>query len=262
MLTRDEFAAMIARIRSNAEQYPSLAAMLLANVPEGYDPQNRLAADRGLLLAAQRTARPQKRLAMTEAQALFMDYADDAIARFLSTERTLSDVLVWQEQMHMFIKEIHAEAYSIGKSGRWSEMGFRDWGIMGNTVRQQWRFLQGWVDQILAHPTDYTSVQMSARAKLYASAATQSLERGISSEIGIDPAILPAWPGDGSSECRSNDRCRWVFRILSKARGNYNATWKMRYGESCRTCRERAKKWKRLKIRGGLLVDPVEVITR
>ena len=72
--------------------------------------------------------------------------------------------------------------------------------------------------------------------------------------------MLPAWPGDGTTICLTNCKCRWSINILSIERGDYNATWRLGAAEHCRTCRQRARAWKKLRVRGGELVEGYEPI--
>lgn len=162
--------------------------------------------------------------------------------------------------MRDILRVMHVSAYLIGRSGRWADVSFREWGRLGPIMRKQYTFLRAWVDELVATPyAEWSEAKIRARMKLYMAAARQSFERGIQNEagVGID---LPAYPGDGTTMCRANCRCRWVYRVLSKSRGDYDISWRMTTAEHCRTCRLRSRKWKRLRIRGGRLVSGYEPI--
>ena len=67
----------------------------------------------------------------------------------------------------------------------------------------------------------------------------------LSFEVGRAGAFqvqLPAYPGDGSSECMVNDKCYWDVR-LDIPNGQVLATWVRTAAESCPTCIKRAVEW-------------------
>ena len=87
------------------------------------------------------------------------------------------------------------------------------------------------------------------RARLYA----QSLEtvyqkaynKAKSEDVGLPE--LPAYPRDGSTQCRMNCNCRWRGPI-KKSDTEYWVYWELRPGESCPDCIRRAKEWAPLKF--------------
>lgn len=76
-------------------------------------------------------------------------------------------------------------------------------------------------------------------------------------ELPLD--VLPAFPGDGTTEC-DECRCSWRVRVLDAQRGDYDANWMLGASAHCRMCRERARSWLGLRVRSGELVDEVEPI--
>lgn len=208
-------------------------------------------------LAARSASRADKLRALEQRRALFLEQA------YRLNER-LKDgripILVWNVEMRDLIKDLHIAAYAIGRSGEWSAITPREWNRnVASVNREQYAYLRSWAAELYRTLETTSLAQLNARVKLYAAAATQSFERGYAAEVGIE-AILPAWPGDGTTACRSNCRCRWAIRVISKARGDYDCTWTLGPAEHCRTCRKRAKAWKKLRIRGGVLVDGYEPI--
>lgn len=73
---------------------------------------------------------------------------------------------------------------------------------------------------------------------------------------------LPALPGDGSSQCRQNDKCKWRIEWDDRKLGNARAYWELRPAEHCQTCIERARRWNPLVIRNWQLVLPDVVVVR
>jgi hypothetical protein len=202
-------------------------------------------------LAAQKMARGAKEVMLREAQALFMDRAVELNAAL--KEGRMSP-LIWNVEMRDAVKDLHVAAYVSGKSGRWQDMTQSDWGRVGYNLRGQYAYLRAWAQEVY-DLSDTSLEKLNWRAGLYAAAANGSFEMGVASEIGIDTSMLPDWPGSGNTSCLVNCRCRWAIRIISKARGDYDASWRMANAEHCRECRNRSRYWKKLRIRGGVMID-------
>lgn len=80
--------------------------------------------------------------------------------------------------------------------------------------------------------------EVARRAAMYANSARQMYERGRAEQrYNIR---LPAYPGDGSTECRSNCKCRW--EIVEGSR-NVLAYWRLGAADHCRTCVDRSGRW-------------------
>ena len=210
-------------------------------------------------LAAQRMPRSDK-LAMLEAVRRLYDADVARLCQRLHAGEISVDT--WSEAMQAQVKDVHIGAYLAGHSGDWSAMTQNDWGRLGNTLRGQYRYLRTWAMGLKEGDVlnETSLAQLAARADLYSAAASQSFEQGYSSEIGLSPSVYPAWPGDGTTNCRTRCRCRWSVRIVSKERGDYYISWKLGGAEHCVTCRRRARSWKNLEVRGGRLVDGYEPI--
>lgn len=159
------------------------------------------------------------------------------------------------------LKDAHTQAAVAAKRGGWRAMTPRDWGRVGNRIRNQYGFADNFGAEIrrrIADGNPFTEGQIRARAHMYADAATASFSAQEAAEAGFDPASLGVMPGDGSTECYSRCRCRWVISVVSAERGDYNVRWATRSGESCKTCLARRRVWKRVRIRGGVLSEPLD----
>ena len=209
----------------------------------------------GTQLAAQRISR-QRKIEILEARQSVFKSRIRSLYDDLKAERITVDQFTdaFQEE----IKSLHISSYMAGRGGQWSQVGPVEWGRMGPVLRQQFEFARRFGLDIEAG--EMSDAQILARADLYAASARQSFERGMLAELGIDAGILPAHPGDGTTSCRANCKCRWSIRILSKARGDFDASWRLGSAEHCRTCRTRARLWKKLRIRGGLLQSGFEPV--
>jgi hypothetical protein len=64
--------------------------------------------------------------------------------------------------------------------------------------------------------------------------------------------VLPAYPGDGSSECMVSDRCMWFMDWIDLTNRDVDAYWvNMHDARICPTCAERGIRWYPLRVRGG-----------
>jgi len=168
----------------------------------------------------------------------------------------------WEAQMGRQVKQMHLNAYVVGRSGNWESLTAADVRALRGEVSQQLQFLRRWRNE-LAQPgrlDDVSPRQLDVRGGLYGAASTSSFERGYQAERGIAPGVLPAQPGDGTTECLTNCRCRWSIRVISRERGDFDANWQLGASEHCRTCRDRARSWLGLRIRGGRLQSDIEPI--
>ena len=190
-------------------------------------------------LAAQKIKRSKKTRILAGARQEYTEEARRLNRRLVNDEITVE---VWKSEMMVLVKNVNTAAYVAGKSGEWESMTDQDWGRTGPIIRRQYGFIRKWAGEILSQK-EFSLAQLNARAELYAEAASQSFERGYQSEIGMDPSVLPAHPGDGSTRCLARCNCRWAITIKSKARGDYNATWTLGNAEHCRTCRQRRRHW-------------------
>ena len=214
----------------------------------------------GTRLAAQKITREEKEDLLAAAQEEYADEVERLCEQLANGEITAEE---WMEAMQQHVKDANVSAYLAGKSGDWQSMSFEDWGRLGAVLAGQYAFLRSFrraLREYLGEDARKSLAQMKERARLYAESARQSYQRGYMSELGMDPALLPAYPGDGTTECLVRCRCRWAIRILSVAEGNFDASWKLGNAEHCETCRKRARAWKKLRIRGGQLVDGYESI--
>lgn len=130
------------------------------------------------------------------------------------------------------IRDNHTIAYAIGKGGRLN-MAFADWGRLGYDIRQQYTYL----DRFLGELDELSIEQILARSDLYFGAMRASYFRGRSADYNI---VLPAYPGDGTTQCLTNCRCSW--RIVSEENRTL-AYWTLGAAEHCTDCVARSTLW-------------------
>ena len=149
----------------------------------------------------------------------------------------------WREGMRQEIRINHINEYMLGHGGR-NSMTPADWGRVGQRVQVQYRYLDGFVNDIVAG--NLTDAQIAARARMYVEASSAAFEQG--NVLARGAPALPAYPGDGSTQCLSNCKCHW--RIQETPR-EWRCTWVISPVENCDDCLERARTWAPLVIAKG-----------
>ena len=201
-------------------------------------------------LAAQRTSRALKLSVHVSVREVF-DLAVGALAKRLCA----GDLTPRQFEgaMRELVAEVHVASYAAGRSGLWQDIGPAEWRRVEAVIARQYSFLRGFRDWLVETPEDEaTEARVRQRSRLYGAASRQSFERGALAEVGLT-LELPGYPGDGTTDCRANCRCRWAVRVLSKARGDYDVSWRLGSAEHCRQCRQRSRSWKGLRVRRHVL---------
>ena len=179
------------------------------------------------------------------------------LARFLEAQRMraaevteqMIDGLVtipeWENEMRWVIKDAYGGAYMLGRGGRY-QMTYRDWGYLGRAVSEKYSYLNRFAAQLVAGESEGRTRQ---RANLYPLSARQVNQRAYTYARGAP--TLPAYPGDGSSECLGNCGCYWDLAQTTLGDGGegWNCFWVRLKSDSCETCIRREREWAPLVIR-------------
>jgi hypothetical protein len=152
----------------------------------------------------------------------------------------------WHNSMADVLLTAHTAAYLEGRGVDSLSPGARR--LVAEIVSEQVQYLNGFLDKVEAE--GWQDARDRARAHLYAGALKATHARA--EAFGLN---LPAYPGDGSTECLTNCRCRWDIRWLDREELNADCYWRMGQAEHCDTCRSRAETWAPLKVRGGEVRD-------
>lgn len=166
----------------------------------------------------------------------------------------------WQETQARSLLVFHTAAYMMGRDKR--TLTDRERTRLAEWVGDQVTYLNGFADTIDAEWNGSTlPPKWLARARSYAGAVRASYWKGRT--LGYS---LPAYPGDGSSECLGNCGCAWSLSVLDEEEGNINAWWVRGKDDSCPTCIDRASRWAPLRIRGNeirawLDLTPFDMLT-
>jgi hypothetical protein len=165
---------------------------------------------------------------------------DDLAGRFVRGEINRAE---WVDQFKQVLRTTYKDEYALAIGGR-NNMTQRDYGIIGSELRGQYQYLYKFADQIEAG--QLTEAQIRIRSRMYVDSATQAFERGHTESLGVPK--LPAYPGDGSTQCRSNCKCHWE---LAEQPTHWEATWKLGLAEHCPDCVQRSTDWAPLVSMGG-----------
>lgn len=142
----------------------------------------------------------------------------------------------WESAMREEIKQTYIAEYLWGRGGR-NNMTQRDWGILGQELREQYAYLSRFADQLAAG--EITEAQARLRAKLYIEGSTQMFERAKSEGRGMRP--LPQYPGDGNTQCLTNCRCHLEYEEEPNA---WLVTWVIDpQAEHCPDCERLTEEW-------------------
>lgn len=158
------------------------------------------------------------------------------VSRLASGQITVND---WLAQSRETIKQTFVAEYVLGHGGRGS-MSPADWGRLGPMCKNQYKYLQGFAEDIQKGMSEEA---IKSRANMYIEAARQGYERGASETRGIPR--LPQYPGDGQTRCLSNCACHLEYR---EAVVGWEVTWSLGAAEHCPDCVRLAGEWNPLRI--------------
>lgn len=155
----------------------------------------------------------------------------------------------WQAEMQSLLARYHLSAYMLGIET--PQLSPADWEQIETYYQTQTQFLDAFVAEMFTAGVILAAWQ--ARAIMYAGAITAPYW-----DAHTKGLFLPAYPGDGSSECLSNDRCMWEVKTINETNGDYDAFWVLDTSitDHCPTCRERSRAWSPLQIRNGITIFP------
>jgi hypothetical protein len=147
----------------------------------------------------------------------------------------------WQHAMLDELKALYIAEYALGRGGL-KQMDAADWDMLSDLLAAQQDFLNAFANDV-AFGTQ-TQAQAENRATLYVDSAIQAHERGKAVAYGLPE--LPAYPGDGATQCLTRCRCNW--RIEPTETG-WSCTWEVADDEgTCSGCHDRGAQWAPLLI--------------
>jgi len=154
----------------------------------------------------------------------------------------------WRDMMREEVKGEYLRQYMTGRGGR-EQMTYSDWGRCGAMLKAQYKWLEGFAEQVATG--ELSEAQIRARARLYVDSARQAYEKGNARALGVPD--LPAYPGDGSTMCLSNCACYWRIEEVFDEAGRpigWDCYWELTSGaEHCADCEARGVEWYPFEVR-------------
>ncbi len=140
----------------------------------------------------------------------------------------------FSDQIKLIIKNTYIDLYAMGIGGR-NNMTQADWGSIGGMLKEQYQYLHRLLQQIEFQQV--SPAQIVARLNMYINSANEALWRALGRDL---PLQLPAYPGDGSTECLTNCRCEWD---IQETEMTYDCFWMLGEAEHCPDCVDRSQRW-------------------
>lgn len=151
----------------------------------------------------------------------------DITARYQAGQISSND---WRDESLAVIAGLYVAHWLFGK--RSTTLTAQERAKLDAIIQSQREYLDKFAEQL----RDIDGSETIRRIKMYANSSRQAYE--MARVYGI--ADLPAYPGDGSSECLSNCRCHWDIQVSDS---NLVAYWRIDIADNCPTCKQRAQDW-------------------
>lgn len=162
-----------------------------------------------------------------------MGESDNLIEQLLVTGEI--DVQGWVGEMRVLIKDTYRALYELAIGGR-NNMTPADYGRLGGILQEQYRYLDGFAEDLARGKLSLAQAQY--RARMYIESATQAFERAKAAGYGL---VLPQYPGDGGTKCLSNCRCKWEIK---ERPDRWLCYWRLGQAEHCIDCLEASQVYK------------------
>lgn len=166
---------------------------------------------------------------------------DDVALQSAAMEAGRVSVDTWQQTMALSLLTGHYAGYQTGRDTR--SLSPAEQAYINRIVGEQLDYLNRFAAEL--DTREWTAAD-TARAALYVGAVKGTYWDG--KTHGYD---LEAHPGDGQSECLGNCTCILEIDEIDQERLDADVYWRLGSGESCPTCKRRAREWSPLRFRGG-----------
>lgn len=160
------------------------------------------------------------------------EIARDMAGRVASGEWTLPE---FEVAIRAWLGDTIGAGYQLGRGGG-AMMSMDDAFTLSRLISEQTIRVDGLIADYQAGRI--SDAQFAAWTEQKAGLAINAFEEGQGRTSGIE---LPAYPADGSSECREYDRCWWEIEEFDD---RWEATWITEADEKvCPTCERRGEEW-------------------
>jgi hypothetical protein len=150
----------------------------------------------------------------------------------------------WQGQMRSLLKTQYGMMVVVAAGGDPSKVSADDWLALGPQLKSQYRYVERFNRQIESGDV----ANFEGRAAMYGMSSYQMFWEQAA------PVRLPARPGDGTTACKVNCKCKWRFEYQRNAGGRVTAVlafWELQPAEHCPDCKRRAQMWNPLIVKVG-----------
>jgi len=146
----------------------------------------------------------------------------------------------WVKEMRTVLHDSYVDSYVAAHGGR-GTMQSSDWGRLGQMLREQYAYLQNFAQEIAAgkYNPETAAQAIGYRSEMYVNSSNEAFNRGKGAGYSGMPA-LPAYPGDGSTACRTGCRCNWE---IVETDTEWQASWQLGISEHCEDCLHNASVW-------------------
>lgn len=205
-----------------------MTALLLTVSYKAVDPKKKLRSEG--------SRRRASRMVMTE-------YRERVTALAIKIGRGEISILEWQQEMRLAMREMWTLQLVIGAGGDKAKIDSKEYLRLGTRLQEQYRYLEKFATDI--QRGGLSEGYIATRSRMYVEASKLIYWQMIT---GIR---LPAYPGDGSTQCKVNCKCAWKIDYIRDSKGRVVgalATWMLGKAEHCIDCYERASKWVRIPV--------------
>jgi len=126
------------------------------------------------------------------------NYTDDITRRLANGDLTRSQ---FSELLRAELKGEYIRQYMLGRGG-YEQMTFKDWGSIGGSLAEQYRFIDGFIDTVLEG--ELSEKQLSARARMYSNSAREANVRARNVTMkawGVDEEFWYTTSGNSCVDC-------------------------------------------------------------
>lgn len=170
----------------------------------------------------------------------------EGLTKELSEEKL--GVSSWESAFELALTQYHLAMYAHGAGIQVRDLTENDYDLVQSVLDRQKEFLKGFAQAW--REGRYTNRLPTAlhRTQMYADAVIGTWWMG-----NTRGWPLPAWPGDGTTQCKTHCNCSWHIEQLEGV-GNADAYWGLGGTDHCQTCLQRSEDWSPLQIRNGELL--------
>ena len=153
----------------------------------------------------------------------------------------------WEDAFDEALAQYHLAAYAHGAGVPIARLTPKERDLIQDVIDRQKEFVKGFKEAFLQGRYAGRPEVAARRAQMYADATLGTWWMGHTRGW-----VLPAYPGDGTTQCKTKCRCRWRIDVLP-GEGNADAHWLLGSADHCQTCMQRSEDWGPVQIRNGEL---------